>query len=102
MSKHFPLSTPDELADEPELAPLEILSGVAEISRRALLAAHPELTSLDFIGEDPDVTARQCIAAAILGTLDSLSASVKHYRAHLDSLASRCPASRRADDDVPF
>jgi hypothetical protein len=99
MSPHLPLSTPDELAEEPELAPLEILASVAEIARRALLAAHPELTCRDFIDEEPEVSARQCIAAAILSTLEVLGESVEHYRAHLDNLASR---PRHHDDDSPF
>jgi hypothetical protein len=103
MSMRLPLSTPDELAEEPELAPLEILGSAAEIARRALLAAHPELTCRDFIGEDPDVTPRQCIAAGILATLEVLIESVEHYRAHLDNVAARGPLKRRRDDDdLPF
>jgi hypothetical protein len=102
MSMHFPLSTPDELAEEPELAPPEILGSVAEIARRALLAALPELTCRDFIDQDPEVTARQCIAAAILATLEVLTESVEHYRAHLDNIAARRPLKRHHDDDFPF
>jgi hypothetical protein len=97
----FPLLTPDELADVPELAPLVILRSAAEVSRRALLAAHPELTSRDFLDEDPDVTARQCIAASILSTLEILTEALEHYGAHLDNLAARPPA-KRSDDEIPF
>jgi hypothetical protein len=96
----FPLSTPDELAEEPELAPLEILRSAAEVSRRALLAAHPELTERQFLDEDPEVTARQYIAAGILSTLESLSESIQHYTVHLDNLAARRPP--KPTDDIPF
>jgi hypothetical protein len=96
----FPLSTPGELADEPELAPLEILRSVAEVSRRALLAAQPDLASRESLDEIPDVTPRQYIAASILGTLELLSEAVDHYVAHLDGLAGRRPTKR--DDDIPF
>jgi hypothetical protein len=97
----FPLSTPGELAEEPELAPLEILRSVAEVSRRALLAAHPDLASRDSLDEIPDVTPRQYIAASILGTLELLTETVDHYVAHLDDLAGRRPI-KRSDDDIPF
>ena len=52
----LPLSTPEEIADEPELAPLEILSSAVEVSRRALLAAHPELKCRVFVGEEPEIS----------------------------------------------
>ncbi|MGB8259777.1 MAG: hypothetical protein WCE75_05485 [Terracidiphilus sp.] len=97
----FPLSTPGELAEEPELAPLEILRSAAEVSRRAILAAQPDLASRESLDEVPDVTPRQYIAASILGTLDLLAEAVDHYVAHLDDLAGRRHA-RRTDDDIPF
>jgi len=101
MTAKLPLSTPGELAEEPELAPLEILRSAVEVSRRALLAAHPELAERDYLDEDPEITARQCIAAGILATLEVLAESVQHYVAHLDNLAGRHPA-QRDDDDMPF
>jgi hypothetical protein len=70
----FPLSTPGELAEEPQLAPLEILRWAAEVSRRAILAAHPDLDSRASLDEVSDVTPRQYIAASILATLELLSA----------------------------
>ena len=95
----LPLSTPEELAEEPELAPLGVLQSSAEVSRRALLAAHPELTRRAFVGEEPEISARQCMAAGLLATLEVLLESVEHYRAHLDNLACR---TRQPDDDSPF
>jgi len=97
----FPLSTPWELAEEPELAPLVILRSAAEVSRRALLAAHPDLESRDSIDEVDEVTPRQYIAASILAALELLTEAVDHYGAHLDNLAARRPA-KRTDDDIPF
>jgi DNA polymerase III epsilon subunit-like protein len=99
----YPLSTPAELADAPELAPLVILGSAAEVSRRALLAAHPELLDRDFIDEEPEISARQCIAASILASLEVLAEAIRHYQAHLDNLAARRPIGRRDDeDDIPF
>lgn len=99
----YPLSTPDELADEPELAPLVILGSAAEVSRRALLAAHPELLDRGFLDEEPEVTARQCIAASILASLNMLTEAIRHYQAHLDNLAARRPSKPADDeDDIPF
>ena len=86
----LPLSTPDELADEPELAPLHILASATDITRRALLAAHPELIDRgDFLIDEPDLSARQYLAGALLGAIDNLSELVETYCAHLDHLAAR-------------
>ena len=93
----LPLSTPEALADDPELAALEILGSAAEISTRALFAAHPELTAGgDFFLEEPSVTPRQCLAVALLSALETLTTAVEHYRAHLDNLASS--RNGRSDD----
>lgn len=98
----LPLSIPEELAEQPELAPLEILQSAAEVSRRALLAAHPELDCRDFVGEEPEISARQCMAAGLLATLEILGKAIENYRAHLDHLASRPRARKRYGDDIPF
>ena len=98
----FSLSTPDELEDEPELAPLEILRVAAEVSRRTLLAAHPELLSRDFIAEEAEISPRQCIAANILATLETLAEAVTHYQSHLDHLAGRQPIRRVDDNEIDF
>lgn len=85
----LPLSTPDELADEPELAPLLILLAAAEITRRALLAAHPELLDPGFLADEPEVSPRQCLAASLLVSLETATTAGENYRAHLDHLAAR-------------
>ena len=96
---NFILSTPDEIADEPELAPLQILLAAAEISRRTLLAAQPELLDRSLVDE-PEITPRQCIAASILAALDLLAEAAENYCAHLDHLAARRRPGRR--DDLDF
>jgi 2-oxo-4-hydroxy-4-carboxy--5-ureidoimidazoline (OHCU) decarboxylase len=98
----LPLSTPEELADEPELAPLEVLQSAAEVSRRAILAAHPELGCRAFVGEEPEISSRQCMAAGLLATLEVIIESVENYRAHLDHLAFRRLSKRDRADDIPF
>ena len=96
----LPLSTPDELADEPELAPLHILASAAEVTRRALLAAHPELIDRAFLAEEPDISARQCLAAALLVALEGVAEMAEYYCAHLDNLAARRPC--RGSEDSAF
>jgi len=98
----LPLSTPEEIAEEPELAPLEVLQSAAEVSRRALLAAHPELECRSFVGEESEISARQCMAAGLLATLEIIIESVENYRAHLDHLACRRLSNRDQGDDIPF
>ncbi len=98
----LPLSTPEELAHEPELAPLEVLQSAAEVSRRALLAAHPELDCRAFVGEEPEISPRQCLAAGLLATLEVIIESVENYRAHLDHLACRRLSTRDGGRDMPF
>jgi len=98
----LPLSTPYELADEPELAPLEILLAAAEVSRRALLAAHPELIDRGYLDAEPEISPRQCIAAAVLCAIETVSEVAEHYRAHLDNLAARTRPKRNDDDPTNF
>jgi hypothetical protein len=97
----FFLSTPDELAEEPESAPLEILRSATDVSRRALLAAHPELAEDHLLDEDPEVTPRQCLAANVLSALHTLAEAIRRYQAHLDNLAAR-HSPKRDDDGIPF
>jgi hypothetical protein len=100
---NLPLSNPDQLAADPELAALEMLGSSAAIARTALFGACPELISCgDFLLEEPDATPRQCLAVAVVAALDSLIEAIEHYRAHLDNLASRRGISKRDPDDVPF
>jgi hypothetical protein len=100
---NLPLSTPDELTVDPELAALEMVGSAAAIARTALFAAYPELIAGgDFFIEEPGVSPRQCLAVAVVTSLDSLIDSIEHYRAHLDNLASRPGSSTSNADDIPF
>ena len=85
----LPLSTPDEIADEPELAPLLILLTAAEVTRRALLAAQPELLDSSFLADEPGISPRQCLAASLIVALETATTLGENYRAHLDRLAAR-------------
>ena len=95
---HLPLSTPDELAEEPELAPLLILLPAAEVTRRALLAAHPELIDRGYLADEPEISPRQCLAAGLLVALEAISEAAEIYRAHLDHLAARARPARAEPD----
>lgn len=95
-----PPSTPETLARDPELAALEILDAAADIARRALFAAYPEIVGGDFFVEQPNVTARQCLTVGLLTSIDVLAEAIEHYRAHLDNLASASLA--RSSDDTDF
>lgn len=92
-------SSPDALARDPELASLEILAATADTARRALFAEYPELACGDAFAEQADVTARQCLAVALLTHLDLLADSIALYRAHLDNLESDSPRRTR---DIDF
>ena len=95
--------TPDELDAAPELGPLAIAAAAAEISRSALLSAHPELACGDYLVEYPIVTPRECLAAAAIAALDALIDAVEHYAAHVDALASQLHTSPRGEsDDTSF
>jgi len=98
----LPLSNPEGLAADPELAALEITLCSAEIARHALFAAYPELVSCgDFFIEEPNVAPRQCLAVAVVSALDTLVQAVEHYRAHLDNCTSQRGLNTK-QDDIPF
>jgi hypothetical protein len=97
----LPDSTPAELAEDPELAALELLGHGADVARRALIASYPELAPAgDFFVEEARVSARQCLAVALFSALDTLTDAIDHYRAHVDNCASR--RGPISDDDIPF
>jgi len=81
-------ATPEQLAEAPELAALEILDCAAHVATRALLATSPELLDHDFLLEHASITPRLCLGAAVLSALDTLTVAVERYRVHLDQLAS--------------
>ena len=99
-----PLVTEDQLAAAPELAVLDVVGHAAAVARHALFAAHPQLLSGDFLVEEPEATPLQCLAVALLTSLDTLLDAVDHYRRHLDNLAARAStgAATGRNDDPSF
>ncbi len=81
-------ATPEQFAEAPELAALEILDCAADVASRALLAAAPELLDHDFLLEHASITPRLCLGAAVLSALSTLTLAVERYRVHLEQLAS--------------
>jgi hypothetical protein len=87
MPLDLPRATPEQLAEAPELAALEILDCAAHVAYRALLATSPELLDHDFLLEHANITPQLCLGAAVLSALDTLTVAVERYRVHLDQLA---------------
>jgi hypothetical protein len=81
-------ATPEQMAEAPELAALEILDCAADVASRALLAASPELLERDFLLEHAAVTPQLCLGAAVLSAIVTLTVAVERYRVHLEQLAS--------------
>jgi hypothetical protein len=98
----IPLVTPEEIAAAPELAVLAILAHAADVARCALFASYPELLSGDSLVEAADVTPQQCLAVALITSLDALLDSLGHYRGHLQSLAPRSRSPDPEGDDRSF
>lgn len=95
MTQTKPALTPPELVEHPQLAAIELLRTALNLSRVALLAAHPELTAEEYIPgpNDDDVV----IAEHVLSAIDDLLPILRSYRKILyDSIR------RRDDLDVPF
>jgi len=90
MPPDAPRATPEQMAEAPELAALEILDCAADVASRALLAASPELLEHDFLLEHAAVTPQLCLGAAVLSAIVTLTVAVERYRVHLEQLASLC------------
>jgi hypothetical protein len=71
-----------DLEDHPQLAALEILTSVLQVTEQALLAAHPGLAA----GEGPDAAAdpEDWIADAILLQSHILQQTLRRYRTAVD------------------
>lgn len=85
--------TPPDLVEHPQLAAVEILRTALNLSKMALLAAHPELTAEDFIpgSNDEDVL----IAENVLSVIAALLPALEAYKEALPN-----PGDRYLD--VPF
>ncbi len=81
----MPHIKPSDLGEHPELALLQVLDSVLELTRLALIAAHPQLDDAD-----PDVSPSDLQALAadhVLIAADALQRLVASYRQVLNSEA---------------
>jgi hypothetical protein len=92
-------ATPEQLAEWPELAALEVAASAADTAARAIMATFPSLQVPDFLLDHDDVTPQLCLAAAALTALGAVETAVERYRVHLDQLAA---ARHRATASNPF
>jgi len=77
--QHLDLPSPSDIADDPELAILAALQHTLELTTRALLAAHPELTDDErpaWIPSPPTAS----VADLIITLANTLSCALQHYR----------------------
>jgi hypothetical protein len=96
------LPTPDLLAQAPELAVLEVLGHAGDTAYRALIAAHPELESPDFLLEQGSVTPALCLASTVLSSISLLHRAIDDYGVHVERLTQCRPPCGDADHDMPF
>ena len=93
------IPTPDELADNPELAHLHALDNLLDLVPRVLVAAHPELADPDapFWVRDASITTRH--ASDIVAAAHRLQQHIRAYRAAI----TRAQDQRvESDPDIPF
>ena len=86
------LPLPRDLEHAPELVSLALLDTALELAGAALVAANPELATVD----DTDIVCGQaCITEALLAQADAMQVLIKRYAA----LAAR---RSRPDPETPF
>lgn len=86
--------TPPDLVKNPQLATVELLANALELTKVALLTAHPELSVMDYIPEATDWELAE--AELIMSALQDLLPVLKSYRERVQE----AQASR--DSDPPF
>lgn len=92
MTQVKPLLRPPDLVEHPQLATIELLRRVLEVTRMALLAAHPELHADEYI---PSSTDKDTLAARdAIGAIDALLPRLMSYRRALQAVHDSL--------DVPF
>jgi len=101
---------PDQLAEFPELAALEILDAALGVAVSVLQAAHPLVGTADFANAPPGPVAMACLADSITVQADALQTMLAHYRdyaGHLDEFRESrrglaLATASEPDDDIPF
>lgn len=94
------IPTPDELADNPELALLHALDDLLELVSRVLVAAHPELADPDapyWVREASKTTHH---ANYIVATTHRLQQRIRAYRDAIMIVRERRFAE--SDPEIPF
>jgi len=93
------IPTPDELADNPELALLHALDDILELVPRVLVAAHPELADPDtpyWVREASKTTHH---ANHIVATTHRLQQRIRAYR---DAIMIVREQRVESDPEIPF
>jgi hypothetical protein len=83
---------------DPELAVLYALSATLDVTRQALLAAHPDLEHEDFDSERPmELEATGWLADSVITHINGLEVAIQRYCHEVERARSRCEI-----DDLPF
>lgn len=81
--------TPDVLTASPEMAILQALESTLSLASCALIAAHPELESHDFVREIPEPSVQACLADAITVHIGALECALRSYGLYLANADAR-------------
>ena len=93
--------TPMLLAESPEMAILRALESALGLASCALIAAHPELESHDFVCEVPEPSVQACLADAINVHIGALECALRSYGLYLASADNRRHSLRSATKSNP-
>lgn len=93
--------TPTLLAESPEMAILRVLESTLSLASCALIAAHPELESHDFVCEVPEPSAHACLADAINVHIGALECALRSYGLYVANADARHHRLRSAIKSAP-
>ncbi len=93
--------TPMLLAESPEMAILQALESTLGLAGYALIAAHPELESHDFVSEIPEPSVQACLADAINVHIGALECALRSYRLYVANADARHHCLRSATRSTP-
>ncbi len=88
--------TPMLLAESPEMAILRALESTLGLASAALIAAHPELESHDFVCEIPEPSVQACLADAINVHIGALECALRSYGLYVANVDARHHCLRSA------
>jgi hypothetical protein len=84
------IPTPDQLAEAPELAAIELLDAALELTSNALLAENGELAFDDFALETASPPAIEAyLADAIINQVEALKHALHRYRDYVHAAPAR-------------